>query len=345
MSRKALVTMALVALCTTEAIPQCSDISVGTYDGTPLSGNANTPFSTNTGANNRRGARYQYIYPAAELLAAGVCPGPITRITLYALETDRQASDSIACNPNVDCPMLKVDIRLGHTTLTDFGPYVGSQDTPLTVGWDQPTEVSGQLYSFSQLPRMVEAGLMHFPLEGTGFMWNGTQNLVLDISWQRAAPIGISPAVQLVEDLPYTATKWVQVTSSFNPSHGNTYQDDPLTSNSTTGTTFNRPVITFNSTSEELPMTVTNAEEAGTIQAYFDPATGEAVVTRSSADQGTWTVICTDITGRTLAQRIFPSGIATLRTPLIDSYQGVIMLWAIRADGSRLDLGRLISIR
>lgn len=337
--------MALIVLCATEAVPQCSDISVGTYDGTPLSGNANTPFSTNTGANNRRGARYQYVYPAAELLAAGVCPGPITRITLYALETDRQATDSIACDPDVDCPMLKVDIRLGHTALTDFGPYVGSQDSPLTVGWDQPTEVSDQLYSFSQLPRMVEAGLMHFQLEGTGFMWDGIHNLVLDISWQRAAPIGISPPVQLVEDLPYTATKWVQVTSGSNPSHGNTYQDDPLTLNSTTGTTFNRPVITFNSTIQELPMTATDAEEAGTLQAYFDPATGEAVVTRPIADQGPWTVICMDITGRRLARRVVPSGTATIRISVSDEYQGVIMLFAVGVDGGRLGLRKLIAMR
>ncbi len=337
--------MAFIVICATEAFPQCADITVGTYDGTPVPGNPDTPFSTNTGANNRLGGRYQYIFPAAELLAAGVCPGPITKVTLYALETDRQSTDSIACNPFVDCPMLKVDIRLGHTTLTDFGPYVGSQDTPLTVGWDQPTEVSGQLHSFSQLPRMVEAGLMHFPLEGTGFMWNGIQNLVLDISWQRAAPIGISPAVQLVEDLPYTATKWVQVTSSFNPSHGNTYQDDPLTLNSTTGTTFNRPVITFNSTLEELPLAVTEVEETGTFQASFDPATGDVVINRRGADQKECRVVCTDITGRTIAQRAFPSGTGTLRIHAGAIYEGVIVLFALHPDGSRSDLGRITSIR
>jgi hypothetical protein len=192
---------------------------------------------------------------------------------------------------------------------------------------------------------MVQTGAMHFTLVGDGFLWNGIDNLVLDLSWLRSSTNGSSPAVRLVEDLPYTATKWVQVLTSFHPGHGNTYQDDPLSIHASTGTTFNRPVTTFNSSLVEMPMAAPEEHVNGTTMTWFDPATGSAVITRPVVDQGAWSVVCTDITGRTIAQGAFPSGSETIRIPFKADYQGVVVLFAVRADGSRLDLGRLISIR
>jgi hypothetical protein len=301
-------------------------------------GNPDTPFSTNTGSNDRRGARYQYIFPAAELLAAGACPGLITKVTFYAIDPEA------ACDQFVNCPELMVDLRMGNVTFSNFGPYVASQSTPLEVNWDPPTEVSAQINANWSQAFVVDSGAIHFPLTGAGFNWTGG-NVVLDVSWLRAAPVGSSPPVRLVENLPYTATKWVQVTSGFNVMHGNTYQDNPLTANATTGNTFSRPVTTFNSTEEESPMAVTGIPEAGAFHASFDPLTGDAVITRRGGEKETWTVICTDITGRTIAQRAFPSGTGTLRIPAGADYAGVIVLFALHPDGSRSDLGRITTIR
>lgn len=338
MIKKSFLMMALVVMCMTEVKPQCSDISVGTYDGTPLLGNANTPFPTNTGSNDLRGARRQYIYPASELLAAGVCPGPISRITFYGLGSE------YPCDPFVTCPDLKVDLRIGNSSLADFGPYVASQSTPLPVDWDAPTEASAQMNTFSLIPMVTDTGMIHFQLMGAGFNWNGGSNLVLDISWQRAASNGTSPPVQLMEDLPYTACKWVQVTGGSNVSHGNTYQDNPLTANATTGTTFNRPVTTFNSTAE-VALAISDNAVAAQFRTYYDPATGDAVVTRTNSGDSELTVMCSDITGRTLAQRIFPSGTGTLRIPIKEDYQGMVVMFGMRSDGGRVDLGRISSIR
>ena len=317
---------------------QCPDISVGTYDGTPLLGNANTPFPTNTGSNDRRGARRQYIYPASELLAAGVCAGPIQRITLYGLDRE------FPCDANVTCPSVLVDLRIGNSALSDFGPYVESQSTPLSVDWDGATEASANMNSFSGIPFVVDTGMIHFQLMGAGFQWNGVSNIVLDIAWLRAAPNGNSPPVALVENLPYTACKWVQVTSGTNVSSGNTYQDDPLPANATTGTTFNRPVTTFNSTAEVALAMSHNARTEG-FGTYFDPATGEVVVTRAIAGDVDLTVVCSDITGRLIAQGTLPSGSPSMRISLGVMSAGVVVLFAVDAAGSHFNLGRISSIR
>ncbi len=317
---------------------QCPDISVGTYDGTPLLGNENTPFPTNTGSNDRRGARRQYIYPASELLAAGVCAGPIQRITFYGLDRE------FPCDPNVNCPSLMVDLRIGNSALTDFGPFVEEQNTPLSVDWDAATEASTTMNSFSGIPFVVDTGMIHFQLTGAGFQWNGVSNIVVDISWVRAAPNGNSPPVALVENLPYTACKWVQVTSSFSLSHGNTYQDNPLPANATTGTTFNRPVTTFNSTAE-VALAMSDDARTDELGTYFDPITGDAVVSRTGDVKGNWTVICTDVMGRMMAQGVLPAGTSLLRIPMGAKYAGVVVLFAIDAAGNKRNLGRISSVR
>jgi hypothetical protein len=334
-----LVLLVLGMLLTVDtSAQQCPDISVGTYDGTPLLGNANTPFPTNTGSIDRRGARRQYIYPASELLAAGVCAGPIQRITFYGLDRE------FPCETNVTCPSLQVDLRLGNSALMDFGPYVEEQSTPLSVNWDAPTEASPNMNTYFGIPMVVDTGMIHFHLMGAGFNWDGVSNLVLDISWLRAAPNGNSPPVALVENLPYTACKWVQVTSGTNVSGGNTYQDNPLPVGATTGTTFNRPVTTFNSTAE-VALAVRDNTPSTRFTTHFDPTTGDAVVTRAIAGDADLTVVCSDITGRVIAQGALPSGSPSVRIPAGAKYAGVVVLFAVDAGGNRINLGRISSVR
>ena len=117
-----------------------------------------------------------------------------------------------------------------------------------------------------------------------------------------------------------------------------------MTANATTGTTFSRPVTTFNSTAEETPMDVSGIPSAGSGFTYFDPVTRDVVISRSDPEQRTCTVVCTDITGRTLARRVFPSGAGAIRIPIAD-YHGVVVVFALSTEGTRTDLGRINSIR
>ena len=220
----------------------------GVYDGTPVAstvgGPVHTPFATRTNANQQNGYRVQYIYPGAELLAAGLCPGFITKFSFYALTTDFNFGAAPPCIPFVSCPDIKVDIRMGNTALGTFGPVVNSSIAITGVDWDAPTEASAQIFTNALVAQLIQTGWVDFPLNGAGFNWTGG-NMIIDLSWIRANPIGTSPAVQLEEALAYTATKWVQVTNANNPLHGNTYQDNPLTASATNGTTNTRPVTRF----------------------------------------------------------------------------------------------------
>ncbi len=221
----------------------------GLYAGTPvatsnaLGGQVNTPFATNTGANNRQGFRAQYLYPAADLTAIGLCPGLITKFAFYINVNEP------ACTPNVNCPDLKIDIRMGETAKTTFGPVVNSQAAAILApnDWDAVVEASPQRNANAGLAVLAQAGWFEFTLTGAGYPWTGG-NLIIDVSWQRAASLGGSPSVQHEVVAGYTCTKYVQVLTGFNPSHGNTYQDAApgMTAGAYTGTNSNRPVTRFN---------------------------------------------------------------------------------------------------
>ena len=221
----------------------------GTWNGTTVPGNANTPFATNTGSNNRRGQRVQYIYPESELLAAGLCYGPITRISFYAISND----GPVGCTPTVNCADIRIDLRMGTTALNNFGPAVASSAVPLTVDWDAAVEASANVHVNSANPTLIQTGWVDLTLTGAGFNWLGG-NLCIDISWVRAAANGLSPPVQLETGLAYTATKWMQVTLNADANHGNAYNDNVAgsmqilgvnTANAAQGTTQNRPVTRF----------------------------------------------------------------------------------------------------
>lgn len=137
----------------------------GIYDGSPVAsvavtGPMHTPFMTNTGAFNRQGYRVQYIYPGSELLAAGLCPGFITKFSFYVLTSENP------CTPNVNCPDVKIDIRMGNTALASFGAVVNSSAAPTAVAWDAPTEAAPQIYATSTLAELVTSGWKDFQLGG-----------------------------------------------------------------------------------------------------------------------------------------------------------------------------------
>jgi hypothetical protein len=83
---------------------------------------------------------------------------------------------------------------------------------------------------------------------------------------------------------------------------------------------------------------------AGGFGTYFDPTTGDAVVTRTGDLSGNWSVVCSDVLGRVIAQGLLAAGSQNLRFP-IARYAGVVVITAIDPTGNKRNLGRLSSVR
>ncbi|MBL0044949.1 MAG: hypothetical protein IPP33_11325 [Flavobacteriales bacterium] len=198
--------------------------------------NPNTPFNTNTGPGNlRKGHHVQYLYPASELLAAGLCQGRISAVSMYVLGTDPNGA------PGAD---MKIEIRMKHTALNTF----------LANNWE-PTALWGTgagsytpCNSDSLISFLAQPGWKQWNFEPSCFVWDGVQNVVIDLCWYKSPTIGTSPKVNLEVGLPYQATKWVTWTVGNDPTdrHGRTYRDNPLSVGAAVGTTNNRPVTRFN---------------------------------------------------------------------------------------------------
>lgn len=332
-------TLLTTALGAATTLAQCPS-TIGAYDGTPEAGNPHTPFATNTGSNNARGQRVQYIYPASELIGAGLCAGPITDIAFKALQTDvSDPGPDGVLNTGDDGPIrcdLLADLRLGHTSLDNFGPPVSSSSLPLSVDWETNAESSANLHVNSYLARTVEIGWVEFPLTSGGFVWDGVNNLVIEVAWLRNTVVGLSPAVELQEGLSYTATKWVQATLP-NLNHGNTFQDNPLSVNTVTGTTTTRPVTRFNNGS----LATLAVPLPTTASVYADVAGSALVIARSDAAHD-WTVELVDAAGRLIATERMTVGTSVLRMPLPVGYSGVVMAAAADARGVHTSLGRAV---
>ena len=157
-------------------------------------------------------------------------------------------NDGTGCTPGLNCPDVKVDIRIGNTALTNFGAYVASQATPLPVSWDPAIEGQANAANVggatgcapgTATAFLLNTGWLDFTLNAP-FNWTGG-NVIIDVSWLRNTTVGSSPQVR-VETLGYTASKWVRVNAGLNPSHGCTYNDNPLPGNGITGNTMDRPV-------------------------------------------------------------------------------------------------------
>lgn len=317
--------------------------TVGTYDGTPELGNAHTPFATNTGMSTARGQRVQYIYPASELLAAGLCAGAITDLAFKALQTDVSDPGPDGVLGTIDDGPLRCDmvteVRMGHTALADFGAAVSSSSSPLSVDWEASVGAGPAVNVNWSLPFTVQTGWVEFPLMVNGFVWDGVNNLVIEVAWLRNAVVGLSPAVELQEGLAYTATKWVQAVMP-NLNHGNTYQDNPLTINTQTGTTTTRPVTRFNNGS----LSAVVGAPSAIPQVCADEADRAVVITRAEADQD-WGVDLLDAAGRLIATERMASGTTALRIPMPAGHTGVVVATATDASGARTTLGRVVFVR
>lgn len=339
-----LVIVASYTMLVTDASAQCGAV-LGTFDGTIVPGNENTPFATNTGSNNRRGFRAQYLYPAQELLDAGFCAGPISCFSFYCQGTDvvlDPGPDGIYGTAD-DLPgaELHIEARLGTTALSSFGDQVDMSTTELAGQWDPVVLNSPNLCANSNISRVIVAGWIDFPLMGGGWNWDGVSNVIIDVSWQRSTVIGNSPPVELEEGLPYTATKWVQVTSSFDIHHGNTYQDNPLTANTSNGTTTNRPITRFNSCFATAVIGTTSHH--GMLVRVDDNAHG--IVLRSEkALTEACRIDCIDIAGRTIASAWMPKGATHWSMPLPARASGLLMVNATGSDGLPEPVGRVVLV-
>lgn len=325
MKLKSCSTAALLLLLPFTGNAQCGIIVVGEFDQTIVPGNAHTPFPTNTGSNNRRGFRAQYLYRAAELTAAGLCPGFITKLSFYALQTDG-APD---CFPMVNCPDIVVDLRMTNTYLNDFGA-----DT-VFGNWDTIAQASVNVNANSTLPFRVIEGYIDFPLMGDGFEWTGG-NLLIDVSWVRAAPIGDSPAVEVEEGLPYYATKSVQMTSLANALHGNTFSDVNLPLGSEAFWTNTRPLTRFWT---DLNTGFTPGASATANALRYDAGSALCTV-RLPLDSGIDRLLLHDGLGR-LVGTYAVNGRSQVEVPMVNLVSGVYSLTAGGTRGTTL-IGKVL---
>jgi len=115
---------------------------------------------TNTTLLNSTPQRTQFIYPAADLTTAGVSPGKLTGIRLFG----KQASGSMA----------RLTLRMKQTSRADLRNGKMDQDGFTTV------------YSKATTIAVGNNDL----LLTTQFDWDGTSNIILDVSCEGGAPSG-----------------------------------------------------------------------------------------------------------------------------------------------------------
>lgn len=181
---------------------------------------ADTPFPTNPG----RGSKFQYIFTAAELTTMGLCPGLITEIAFRPVCDDVNNGVGAAASLDLEVRMMNV---------------AGVPN--LTTGYDFALSSSPDL---AQLPAavLVASGLMQIPLL-TPFNWTGG-NIIIDLSYARAAQAGNSPAVQLNTGFA-NSCRWGWIGT---PVHGNSLHTAAAPGYSLptqTGTHNERPVTRF----------------------------------------------------------------------------------------------------
>ena len=151
----------------TMEIPNSAGVSVGVANG-------GTCFPTNPG----RGSKVQYVYTRAELLTWGLCAGAITEIAF------RVTSDDITAPAPAS---VTINIRVNNVPL----------GTTFVGGYHFPTS---QLASMGTVTTVVSSGLLQIPVAGAN--WNGLGDLVVDVSYVRAAATGNSPTIQMASGFP-----------------------------------------------------------------------------------------------------------------------------------------------
>lgn len=325
--------LAVCCLLSFQMMGQCELVTVGTYSGSPLVGNENTPFPTNTGSNIRRAARTQYIFRAEELTAAGLCPSNIIGLTLEALQGDLTGPgpDGVpgTLDDFVDQCQLRIDVRLGHTAQTSF--YDEGTMTPLPM--DSAVMTSSNIHTNSGLAMYIAEGPLELTLYPDSFIWNGVDDVVLDISWFRNALNGLSPQLRMDDEVGFMCTRWIQIVDEFALIHGNTLTDNPLPPEASTGIHANRPVIAFR-TSDGLSTTI-GQMTSSSASFGWDPLASAVVVTRADALDAT-TITCYDGVGRVLGAQRIPSGVLRTSIPMDHAAPGPIIIQAVAPDGRTL---------
>ena len=325
--------LAVCCLLSFQMMGQCELVNVGTYSGSPLVGNENTPFPTNTGSNIRRAAHTHFSVRTEELTAAGLCPSNIIGLTLEALQGDLTGPgpDGVpgTLDDFIDQCQLRIDVRLGHTTQTSF--YDEGTMTPLPM--DSAVMTSSNIHINSTLAMYIAEGPLELALYPDSFIWNGVEDLVLDISWFRNPLNGLSPQLRMDDEVGFMCTRWIQIVDELSIGHGNTLTDNPLPPQASTGIHANRPVITFQ-TSDGLS-TAIGQMPSSAASFGWDPLASAVVVTRADA-LGATTITCYDGVGRVLGVQRIPSGVARTTIPMDHAAPGPIIIQAVAADGRSL---------
>lgn len=186
------------------------------------SGNLDTPFPTAVA----RAWKVQHIFTAAELLNdIGLCPGNITEICFGAVQDDNSGA------------LYNMRLGLRHTTQTQF--FGGT-----------PNWVTGVTQNAALNGAAVRSGWFCFTLTGAGFNWNGTDNIVVELTASGSNAIGISPAVQMIANVGARRTRMGYMDF---PINGWALNDNPLNPstlgsagapfNTALFSTFYRPVL------------------------------------------------------------------------------------------------------
>jgi len=178
------------------------------------------------------GIKYQYLFSAAELAAAGILPGDITSITFTSTTATSYTYNEFY-------------IDLGTTALTEFA-------TPVNIQGGV-----SQVYYVASYSAVLGANTFVF---NTPYSWNGTSNIIISTSWSNNNTSNTSTSMN------YTSTSPLYLSQYFRgDNQTGTYMHE-FTGGTGTGT-FNRytsrPNITFgaivacSSPREEVVATVT----------------------------------------------------------------------------------------
>lgn len=182
------------------------------------------------------GAKTQYIITASELIAAGISAGPITSLGFEPTNSGQTYQG--------------FNVRMGHTTANVAGTNFIA-NTALSLVY------TGTLTDQGFTPVANTVNNLTFGT-GTGtasnFVWDGTSNVVVSISWSRVpAAATATSTTMIVDNVGFVSTNYT-LADNLTP----TAMADVMT---TFGTTSNRPRFTLNGQvicgSPRVPVTVT----------------------------------------------------------------------------------------
>lgn len=213
--------------------------------GAPFGDPTESPFPTGaTSAATEQAARIQYLFQSTELLANppngfGLCAGTITEFAIKMVDGDLQGPPAAA---------LDLYIRLA------FVPPA----TASLVAYNPAASTNGFFHYYYQ-GYIAGSGWRTFPL-GTGTpgsvtgtpgggqtqlaapFYNGSDDIIVEISYRRAFALGYSPRAEMQYTLGYTATRYGYGAVPPAPANGYSITDaSPIT----LGLTANRPLCRF----------------------------------------------------------------------------------------------------